>query len=204
MFSNKENAMTKEVDFYFDFGSPTSYLAWTQLPDIARAANAQLNFRPILLGGVFQATGNQSPNEIPHKSIWMKIDLARYAARYGVPFMHNPFFPINTLHLMRAAIAYQMYKPDQFQSLVATLYKAMWADGLNLGDPRVLAEVLQRAGHDPQEFLAFIQDPAVKEKLRADTEAAVERGLFGAPTMFVGDQMYFGQDRLDFVKEALR
>lgn len=196
--------MTKQVDFYFDFGSPTSYLAWTQLPGIARAAGAQLNFRPILLGGVFQATGNHSPAEIPRKSVWMQTDLARFAARYGVPFAHNPFFPINTLPLMRGATGYQMLKPDAFESLVAAIYKGMWVDGLNLGDPQVLGALLQRAGFDAQEFLAIIQNPAVKEKLRAETEAAVERGIFGAPTMFVGDEMYFGQDRLDFVKEALR
>ncbi|RZI41978.1 2-hydroxychromene-2-carboxylate isomerase [Herbaspirillum sp. HC18] len=195
--------MTRQVDFYFDFGSPTSYLAWTQLPELARAAGAQLNFRPILLGGVFQATGNHSPAEIPRKAMWMNIDLARFAARYGVPFKHNPFFPINTLPLMRGATGYQMLKPDAFESLVATIYKGMWVDGLNLGDPQVLGALLQRSGFDPQEVLAIIQDPAVKEKLRAETEAAVERGIFGAPTMFVGDEMYFGQDRLDFVKEAL-
>jgi 2-hydroxychromene-2-carboxylate isomerase len=196
--------MSKHVDFYFDFGSPTSYLAWTQLPGIAQAAGAELRLHPILLGGVFQATGNHSPAQIPRKGIWMNRDLERYAARYKEPYKHNPHFPINTMHLMRGAIGYQMRKPEAFDTYVATIYRAMWADGLNLGDQAVLAEVLQRAGFDAQEFLALTRDPAVKDKLRADTEAAVERGIFGAPTMFVGDEMYFGQDRLDFVREALQ
>lgn len=196
--------MSKQVDFYFDFGSPTSYLAWTQLPKIAQAAGASLNLLPILLGGVFQATGNHSPGQIPRKGEWMKHDMQRYAARYGVRFENNPHFPINTMHLMRGAIGYRMRKPAGFDAYVATMYNAMWADGLNLGDRAVLAGVLQLGGFDPNEFIAFIEDPAVKDRLRAETEAAVERGIFGAPTMFVGDAMYFGQDRLDFVREALQ
>lgn len=196
--------MKKQVDFYFDFGSPASYLAWTQLPAITEAAGAELHFRPILLGGVFQATGNRSPADVPSKSAWMKTDLARFSARYGVPFVHNPHFPINTLQLMRGAVGYQMRKPEVFDSYVATVFPAMWVDGLNLGDQAILADLLRRAGFDPQEFLALIQASDVKEKLRADTEAAVARGVFGAPTVFVGDAMYFGQDRIDFVKEALR
>jgi 2-hydroxychromene-2-carboxylate isomerase len=196
--------MTKQVDFYFDVGSPTSYLAWTQLPAMTKAAGAELIYRPILLGGIFQATGNHSPAEVPRKGAWMNIDLARFAKRYGVPFVHNPHFPINTLHLMRGATGYQLRKPELFEAYLAAIYPAMWVESRNLGDPTVLGEVLQRAGFDPQEFLALINDAEVKNTLRAATEAAVERGLFGAPTMFIGDEMYFGQDRLDFVKEALR
>lgn len=196
--------MTKHVDFYFDFGSPTSYLAWTQLPKIARAADAQLRYHPVLLGGVFQATGNHSPAQIPRKGEWMKVDLQRFAARYGEIYRDNPYFPINTMQMMRGAVGYQMYKPAQFDAYVAAIYRAMWAESLNMADETIVAEVLQRGGIDPQEFIGFIQDPAVKTKLRTDTEAAVERGIFGAPTMFVGDEMYFGQDRLDFVREALQ
>lgn len=196
--------MSKHVDFYFDFGSPTSYLAWTQLPGITQAAGAELRWHPILLGGVHKATGNQSPALVPAKGAWMNRDMERYAVRYQVPFVNNPYFPINTMHLMRGAVGYRMHKPASFDAYVTTIYRAMWADGLNLGDQAVLAEVLQRGGLDPNEFLAFIQDPAVKEELRADTEASVKRGIFGAPTMFVGDEMYFGQDRLDFVREALQ
>jgi 2-hydroxychromene-2-carboxylate isomerase len=108
------------------------------------------------------------------------------------------------MHLMRGAVGYRMHLRESFDAYLAAIYRGMWAEGLNLGDQAELAQVLQRAGLNPQEFLALIQDPAVKEQLRADTEAAVERGIFGAPTMFVGDEMYFGQDRLDFVREALQ
>jgi 2-hydroxychromene-2-carboxylate isomerase len=196
--------MSKQVEFYFDFGSPTSYLAWTQLPRIVKEAGAELRMCPILLGGIFQATGNQSPNEIPGKGMWIKRDLQRFATRYGVPLLHNPHFPINTLQLMRGAIGYQLRKPAAFDAYVAAIYRAMWVDGRNLGELAVLREVLQRAGFDPEEFLGLVQGPAVKDKLRTDTEAAVKRGMFGAPTMFVGDDMHFGQDRLDFVRDALR
>ncbi|MBA5688897.1 2-hydroxychromene-2-carboxylate isomerase [Rugamonas apoptosis] len=195
--------MSRHADFYFDFGSPASYLAWTQLSGIARAAGAELRLHPVLLGGVFQATGNQSPAQVPRKAAWMRRDMERYAARYGVPFVNNPHFPVNTLQLMRGAVGYWMRKPESFDTYVAAIFRAMWAEGANLGDPAVLAQVLLRAGLDSRDFLALVQDPAVKEQLRADTEAAVGRGLFGAPTMFVGGEMYFGQDRLDFVREAL-
>ena len=196
--------MSKQVDFYFDFGSPTSYLAWTQLPKITREAGAKLNLIPILLGAVHKATSNTSPATIPRKAVWMDQDLKRYAARYQEPYKHNTHFPINTMHLMRGATGYQMYKAAAFDTYAAAIYRAMWVDGENLGDHDVLVEVLQRGGLDPNEFATFIQDPAVKDKLRLDTDAAIERGIFGAPTMFVGDQMHFGQDRLEFVKEALQ
>jgi 2-hydroxychromene-2-carboxylate isomerase len=196
--------MTKKIDFYFDFGSPTTYLAWTQLPKIAKEAGATLIYRPVLLGGIFQATGNKSPAEVPSKGAWTKIDLLRFAARYGVPFAHNPHFPINTLHLMRGAIGFQLRKPTEFESYLATIFHAMWVDGLDLGNQAILAEVLQGGGVDPQEFLSLVNDADIKTKLKQDTEAAVERGLFGAPTIFVGDEMFFGQDRLDFAREALR
>lgn len=196
--------MKKAIDFYFDFGSPTSYLAWTQLPQIAADADAELNYRPILLGGVFQATGNHSPATIAAKGAWMQQDMARFAARYRVSFRQNPFFPINTMQLMRAAIGLQLRQPELFEHYLKTVFPAMWSDQLNLGDPTVLMALLVDAGFDSPQMQALIQDPQIKDKLRADTEAAVARGVFGAPTMFVGEEMFFGQDRLDFVKQALR
>lgn len=196
--------MKKAIDFYFDFGSPTSYLAWTQLPQIAADAGAQLNYHPMLLGGVFQATGNHSPATIPAKGVWMQQDMTRFAARYGVPFRQNPFFPINTMQLMRAAVGLQLRQSEVFDHYLATVFPAMWAQGMNLGDPAILMALLAGAGFDPQQIQALTQDPQIKDKLRADTEAAVARGVFGAPSMFVGDDMFFGQDRLDFVKQALR
>lgn len=195
--------MSKSVEFYFDFGSPTSYLAYTQLPGICAETGAELVYRPVLLGGVFQATGNASPIAVPAKGRYTLIDIQRFARRYGVPMKMNPFFPINTLTLMRAATGVQLRQPERFEALLACVFKGMWEDALNLGDPAVLGRVLGEAGFDPQELLALTADQEVKDALKANTEAAIKRGMFGAPTMFVGNEMFFGQDRLDFVREAL-
>ncbi len=195
--------MSKSVEFYFDFGSPTSYLAYTQLPGICAAAGAELVYRPVLLGGVFQATGNVSPIAVPAKGRYTLIDMQRFARRYGVPLKMNPHFPINTLLLMRAATGVQLRQPERFEALLACVFKGMWVDALNLGDAAVLGPLLAEAGFDPQALLALAADQEVKDALKANTEAAIKRGMFGAPTLFVGDQMFFGQDRLDFVREAL-
>ena len=195
--------MAKTVEFFFDFGSPTAYLAYTQLPRLTADAGAQLVWRPMLLGGVFKATGNASPVTVPAKGRWMNQDIARWARRYGVPLTFNPHFPINTLTLMRGAVGLQMRRPEDFGRYVDTVYHAMWAEPVNLGDPAVLAQLLQRAGFDVDALLALVNDAEVKARLVANTEEAVARGAFGAPTMFVGEQMFFGQDRLEFVREAL-
>ncbi len=195
--------MSKSVEFYFDFGSPTSYLAYTQLPQICAETGAVLVYRPVLLGGVFQATGNASPIAIPAKGRYTMIDMQRFARRYGVPLQMNPHFPINTLTLMRAATGVQLRQPERFEALLACVFKGMWVAALNLGDPAVLGPWLAEAGFDPQALLALTADQEVKDALKANTEAAIKRGMFGAPTMFVGDEMFFGQDRLDFVREAL-
>ena len=195
--------MSKQIEFFFDFGSPTAYLAWTQLPKLAAATGATLTWRPMLLGGVFKATGNASPAAVPAKGRWMNQDLARWAKRYGVAFSHNPHFPINTLTLMRGAVGLQMRQPADFERYVDAVYRAMWELPVNMGDAAVLAQVLQRAGFDAEAFTALVADPEVKAALVANTEEAVARGVFGAPTVFVGELMFFGQDRLDFVREAL-
>jgi len=194
----------KQVEFFFDFGSPTSYLAYTQLPKIAAAAGATIAWRPMLLGGVFKATGNASPVTVPAKGRWMGEDLERWARRYGVPFEHNPDFPINTLTLMRGATGVQWRRPAEFERYLDTVFAAMWRTPRNLGDAAVLADALREGGLDPEAIGALAADPEVKARLVATTEEAVRRGVFGAPTFFVGDRMYFGQDRLDFVAEALR
>lgn len=195
--------MTKTVEFYFDFGSPAAYLAYTQLPPLCEAAGAELAWRPLLLGGVFQATGNRSPVEVPAKGRYLNRDLRRYAQRYGVPFRHNPHFPINTLLLMRGATALQMHQPERFGDYCRAVYQAMWVDGRDMNDPAVVAEVLAAAGFDPAALVALANRQDVKDRLKAVTAEAVERGVFGAPTMFVGDEMFWGQDRLDFVRDAL-
>jgi len=192
----------KPIEFWFDFGSPTTYLAHTQLPKLAADTGAELHYMPMLLGGVFKATGNQSPVMVPAKGRWMGGDLARFARRYGVPFTFNPHFPINTLALMRGAVGLQMRDPERFMPYVNAMFHAMWVEPANLGDPAVLAVTLGAAGFDAAAFQALVGDAEVKAKLIAHTEAAVARGVFGAPTCLVGDEMFFGQDRLDFVREA--
>lgn len=195
--------MSKTVEFFFDLGSPASYLAHTQLPVLCRDCGAALVYRPMLLGGVFQATGNASPAMIPAKGRYMIRDLARYAERYGVPMRFNPHFPINTLSLMRLLVAVQLHQPERLDDALQALFQATWVDGVNMGDPARVAEVLAAAGLDAAALQQQIGEPAVKDALKATTEEAVRRGVFGAPTCFVGDDMYFGQDRLEFVREAL-
>ena len=194
--------MTKTVEFFYDFGSPTVYLAATQLPTIAGSVGATVDWRPMLLGGVFKSTGNQSPVAVAAKAAYMNDDLERFAKRYGVPFRFNPHFPINTLALMRGAVAYQA------DAVVSSTYReaiftAIWVEARNLNEPDVIGQVLRDAGLDPAELMNRIGEQTVKDQLIANTEEAVNRGVFGAPTFFVGDQMFFGQDRLDFVAEAL-
>ena len=196
--------MTKDLDFYFDFGSAAAALAWTQMPRLARETGATLHYRPMLLGGVFQATGNRSPMEVPAKGSYMLADLGRFASRYGVTFRHNPNFPINTLMLMRGAVGLQLRDPERLVAYGDAMFRAIWVEARNMNDPSEVAVALKQAGFEPQALLALTQDPEVKERLRTATNEAVARGVFGAPTFFVGTQMFWGQDRLDFVKEALQ
>jgi len=195
--------MSKTVEFYFDLGSPATYLAYTQLPKICAQTDTRLIYIPLLLGGVFKATGNASPVTVPAKGRYMFQDLDRYAKRYGVPLKFNPHFPINTLMLMRAVTGMQLRHPDRFAAFIDCLFKAIWVDGRSLDEPATVAAVLSENGFDPQEVLALTTDEEVKALLKDNTEKAVARGVFGAPSMFVGNQLYFGQDRLDFVLEAL-
>ena len=195
--------MNKTVEFYFDFGSPAAYLAWTQLPKLCAAANAQVAWRPMLLGGVFQATGNRAPMTVPLKGKYLFVDLSRFAKRYGVVFRLNPNFPINTVTLMRIAVGLQMRQDLRFEGYCAAMFRAIWVDAQNMNDPGVVAAVLTAAGVDAAALLALDSEQAVKDALKAATAAAVERGVFGAPTFFVAEEMFWGQDRLDFVREAL-
>lgn len=196
--------MTKTVEFYFDVGSPAAYLAWTQLPKICADAGAKLVYKPMLLGGVFKDTGNAPPINIPAKGKWMLADLARYADYYGVPLNFNPYFPINTLFLMRAAAALVTAEPERFEALIAAAFNAIWVDEKDMGDSQVTAQVLAEAGFDPQTLVELTQQSATKEALIKLTAEAVQRGVFGAPTCFVGEEMFFGQDRMDFIQRALQ
>lgn len=195
--------MPKSVDFYFDFISPAAYLAWTQLPALCADTGATLVYKPMLLGGVFQATGNRAPITVPLKGSYLFVDLNRFAQRYNVPFALNPHFPFNTVPLMRLAVALLQSGDARFEAFCTAMFNAIWVNSQALGDPEVLAGVLQQAGLDADELLALAHESDAKEALKNATDAAVQRGVFGAPTMFVADQMFWGQDRLDFVREAL-
>jgi 2-hydroxychromene-2-carboxylate isomerase len=195
--------MSKTVEFFFDLGSPTTYLAYTQLPKICAQTGSQLIYQPMLLGGVFKVTGNASPISIPAKGRYMLQDLARYARRYEVPLAFNPHFPINTLLLMRAVTGMQLRHPQRFVAFIDCLFRALWVEKRNLNDQATVAAVLSEGGFDPLEVLALTSDEEVKSALKDKTEQALQRGVFGAPSMFVDNQLFFGQDRLDFVLEAL-
>jgi 2-hydroxychromene-2-carboxylate isomerase len=195
--------MIARVEFFFDYGSPWSYIANARLPGVAKRAKATIAYRPMLLGGVFKATGNRSPadNPVESKQRYGALDLKRWAARANVPFQRNPHFPINTLPLMRLAVAAE--RSGVFPAFHAALWPAFWADARNLGDPAQVRRVLELASLDSEGLLAGSQSAEVKDELKATTEEAVARGAFGAPTFFVGGEMFFGNDRLDFVEEAL-
>ncbi|THD80689.1 MAG: 2-hydroxychromene-2-carboxylate isomerase [Phenylobacterium sp.] len=193
--------MAKTLEFLFDFGSPTTYLAHKRLPGVAERTGAAIIYVPMLLGAVFKATGNASPAMVPAKGRWMGADMARFARRHGIEFHSNPYFPINTLHLMRGATG--LLDDIRFAAYVEAVFDAMWREPRNLGEPAELVPVLARAGLSPEEFQALTARDDVKDRLKTTTEQAVARGAFGAPTFFVGEEMFFGQDRLDFVEEAL-
>jgi 2-hydroxychromene-2-carboxylate isomerase len=195
--------MSKTLEFYFDVGSPTAYLAHKRLRQLSDQYDLDVSYVPMLLGGIFKATGNTSPVAIPAKGKYMlEQDLPRFARRYGVPLNFNPHFPINTLNLMRAAIAAR--RLDCFDAYVNLVFDAIWVREQNMGDPAVVSRTLAEVGLDAEQLLALSQEPDVKAELVASTEDAVARGVFGAPTLFMDGQMYFGQDRLDFIEEALR
>jgi 2-hydroxychromene-2-carboxylate isomerase len=194
--------MARTLEFYFDYGSPYSYLADTQVEAIVRRSGGTLVRKPMLLGGVFKSTGNHSPAELPQKSTWSAFDMPLWARHYGVPFQRNPFFPINTLALMRGAAAAQI--DGTFELYHPAMFRAMWVDGRNLNEMKEVAAVLTAAGLDAQKLASRIQDQDVKDRLKATTDEAVVRGVFGAPTSFVDDKMFFGNDRLPFVELALK
>ncbi len=193
--------MPKTIEFLFDVGSPTTYLAHRRLPAIVARTGASVDYIPVLLGGIFKATGNAPPGMVAARGRWMGIDMARYAAREAITLAHNPDFPINTITMMRMLTAAR--GTADFTPLVETLFSAMWEQPCNMGDPEVLAATLKAGGFDPAVQIERAGDPDVKAALVKATEYAVSRGAFGAPTFFVGDEIFFGQDRLDWVEQAV-
>ena len=193
----------KSVEFYFDLGSPYSYLAYYRLLQIAEQQEIQVVYKPILLGGVFKATGNRSPIEIPVKGVYSILDMQRWAEYYQIQMQMNPHFPMNTLTLMRILTGVQLLHLEKFEQVLKLLFDAMFGTPQNLNEPTVLAEVLKPSGFSVEDIMSMVQSEVVKQKLITETEQAIQRGIFGAPTFFVGDEMYWGQDRLHFVEQAL-
>ncbi|OAN78651.1 disulfide bond formation protein DsbA [Sulfitobacter sp. EhC04] len=191
-----------KVEFLFDFGSPNAYLCHRVIPEIERRTGVTVAYVPILLGGIFKATGNRSPVEVyagvENKNKYDALETERFCAEHGITdFSFNPFFPINTLVLMRGAIAAR--KLGVFEPYVDAVYRYMWSDPRNLNDPSVIGASLTEAGLDAAALIAKSQDPEVKQELVQATQEAVERGAFGSPTFYVDDEMYFGKDRLHMV-----
>ena len=192
-----------ELDFYFDFGSPTAFLANSRLRQLQQEYDFKIHYKPVLLGGIFKATGNSSPVMVAAKGEYMlKHDLPRYAQKYSVALKFNPHFPINTLQLMRAATG--LLDKSNFDSFINTIFKAIWIDGLNMGDEMVLQKVLSDSNFNSHDIFKLASTDSVKEILIENTDSAVKRGLFGVPTIFINGEMFFGQDRLDFIEEILK
>ena len=196
----------RTVEFHFDFGSPNAYLSHLVIPEIQRRTGARFVYVPILLGGVFKLTNNRSPAEslagIRNKPEYQRIETARFIKHHGITrFVPNPFFPVNTLTLMRGTIAAQ--RLGVFERYVDEMYRHMWAEPKKMDDPDVLRAALVKSGFDAERLLALTQDQGVKDELLANTQRSVERGTFGSPTFFVGDDIYFGKDRLREVEEAI-
>jgi 2-hydroxychromene-2-carboxylate isomerase len=198
--------MDKKCQFLFDFGSPNAYLAHTQIAGIEQRTGQTIEYIPVLLGGVFKLTNNKSPMEafghIENKIRYMNIETERFLKKHRVPFAQNPHFPVNTLQIMRGAVfaKHQVY----FEKYVDVVFRAMWVNQLKMDEPDVIGEVLKKAGLDADRILAGMQEPAVKQQLIENTNHSVARGVFGSPSFFVGDEMFFGKDQLrDFEEEII-
>lgn len=199
--------MTKTLDFIFDFGSPNAYFAWKVVPGIVQRTGARLNIVPCLLGGLFKITGNQPPmvafGGVKGKLAYEQLEIARFIKKHGLTaFKFNPHFPVNTLLVMRGLVAAR--RAGVADAYIAAVFKGMWEDGQKMDDPAVVAGVLSAAGLDAKAILEATQEPAVKAELMSSTEAAAARGAFGIPTFFVGEEMFFGKDRLVQVEDELR
>ena len=196
--------MAKTFDYYFDFGSLATYLAHTQMDKIKAETGASPVYLPMLLGAVFKATGNASPASVPAKGKYIFVDFKRFADSYGIPLETNPFFPIITTTLMRMVAGLQMRSDARMHAFMDTIFKAIWVDAMNLNAPEVVEQVLREAHFDPVELLQLANEQATKDRLKDITTQAVDRGVFGAPTFFVGQDMFWGQDRIEQLKVALR
>jgi 2-hydroxychromene-2-carboxylate isomerase len=193
-----------EIEFHFDFGSPNAYLAHRVIPEIEKRTGARFRYVPVLLGGVFKATGNRSPAEafgdIANKRAFMELETRRFLARHGITdFRRNPFFPVTTLTLMRGAVVAQ--HEGCFERYAEVVFHNMWSEPKKMDEPGIIRTVLAENGLDAGRLLERAQSPEVKQELVRNTEASVARGTFGSPTFFVGEEMFFGKDQLRDVEE---
>lgn len=198
--------MTLDLQFHFDFGSPNAYFVHRVIPDIEMRTGAHFAYVPVLLGGIFKATGNQAPMiafaGIRNKLDYQSLEIRRFIQRYGTDaFRMNTHFPVNTLQIMRAAVAAE--EEGVLPLYVETVFQAMWEKSLKMDDPAVIAATLNEAGLDAEKLIALSQTPEIKAKLAANTEATVARGTFGIPTIFVNDEIYFGKDTVRDVEEEI-
>jgi 2-hydroxychromene-2-carboxylate isomerase len=192
--------------FLFDFGSPNAFLSHEAIPAIEKRTGVKFQYVPILLGGIFKSTNNKSPAEtlagIKNKPEFMQLETERFVKRFAVkPYVWNPFFPVNTLNLMRAAIAAQL--EGVFEKYVEAAFHHMWLEPKKMDDPEVAAKALASSGLDAAKLLARSQEAEVKAKLIENTQSAVERGAFGSPTFFVGKEIFFGKEQLREVEEMV-
>jgi 2-hydroxychromene-2-carboxylate isomerase len=195
-----------KVEFLFDFGSPNAYLCHKLIPAIEARSAAKFEYVPILLGGLFKLANNRSPAEafaaIPNKRAYEHLEMQRFITKHGLTrFKFNPFFPVNTLKIMRGACAAQ--KLGCLERYVDVVYAAMWEDGKNMDDLAVIAATLTEGGLDAEKIFALSQDPEVKNVLLQNTQSAHDRGAFGSPSFLVGKELWFGKDRLRDVEEEV-
>jgi 2-hydroxychromene-2-carboxylate isomerase len=195
-----------QAEFLFDFGSPNAYLSHLLIPGVEQRTGARFKYVPILLGGVFRLTNNKSPIEsfkdVKNKLEFQRVEMRRFIKRYGITaFKMNPFFPVNTLQLMRGAVAAEM--EGVFMPYVEAMFRLMWAEPRKMDDPDVIRASLNEAGLDADLLLRRVQDDDVKERLLANTQRAVDRGVFGSPSFFVGEELFFGKDQLRDVEEEI-
>jgi 2-hydroxychromene-2-carboxylate isomerase len=194
------------VEFHFDFGSPNAYLSHLVIPEIEKRTGVEFEYVPVLLGGVFKLTNNRSPAEslagIKNKPEYERLEMDRFVRRHGITrFRHNPFFPVNTLTLMRGAVAARSLQI--FDRYVDEIYRHMWADPKKMDDPSVLRAALDESGLDGDRILLLAETREIKDQLLENTRRSVDRGTFGSPTFFVGDEIFFGKDRLRDVEEMI-
>ena len=198
--------MSLDIEFHYDFGSPNTYFCHRLIPGIEERTGAKITYYPVLLGGIFKATNNRAPMEqfaeVKNKKEYQALEMKRFIARHKFSdYQFNPHFPVNTIHLMRGAVFAS--HQDYYMRYIEAMYQSMWEQGKNMADPEVIAEALREHDLPADNIVAAVQDPEIKQELIDNPSHSVERGAFGSPTFFVGDEMFFGKDRLLEVEEEI-